>query len=373
MTLSAKERALLVKLYYKNSDCAVTALRKYRTLRGLKKGGGPISVRAMEAMIKKFEETGSFDVRRGRGRKPIPSASVEDVALSLEEGRNTQGTTSARGIARSLHMPLSTVLKILRSILKCYPYKITHVQQLLNTDFAQRETFALQFIARMDVDVAWPWNILWTDEAHFHLNGVVNTQNCRIWAKANPMGMHALPLHSPKVTVWCGFTSSFIIGPFFFEELRPGGPVTVSVNATRYKSLLENDVIPALQQRQCLDRTIFMQDGATPHIASSVKEVLQRRFGNDRIISRHFPTPWPPRSPDITPCDFWLWGFLKNVVYSAPLDTLADLKCRITQHVHNISTDTLQAAVENTVLRLHLLTENGGHHIENFLKKTTNN
>jgi hypothetical protein len=31
--------------------------------------------------------------------------------------------------------------------------------------------------------------------------------------------------------------------------------------------------------------------------------------------------PWPPRSPDLTPCDFYLWGFVKDSVYVPPLPT----------------------------------------------------
>jgi hypothetical protein len=36
---------------------------------------------------------------------------------------------------------------------------------------------------------------------------------------------------------------------------------------------------------------------------------------------------WPPRHPDLTPCDFFLWGFVKEAVYvRPPLTTLVDLK-----------------------------------------------
>ncbi|GBL80317.1 hypothetical protein AVEN_92235-1 [Araneus ventricosus] len=78
-------------------------------------------------------------------------------------------------------MPVSTVRKILRNILQCYPFKITRVQELVPADLPKREAFALQFLPRIEVDNDWPWNILWTDETHFHLQGSVNTQNCRIW------------------------------------------------------------------------------------------------------------------------------------------------------------------------------------------------
>ncbi|GFX20053.1 DUF4817 domain-containing protein [Trichonephila clavipes] len=45
--------------------------------------------------------------------------------------------------------------------------------------------------------------ILFSDEAHFWLNGYVNKQKCRIWSEANPQEYVETPLHPEKLTVWC--------------------------------------------------------------------------------------------------------------------------------------------------------------------------
>ncbi|GFV94812.1 hypothetical protein TNCV_1028101 [Trichonephila clavipes] len=45
--------------------------------------------------------------------------------------------------------------------------------------------------------------ILFSDEAHFWLNGYVNKQNCRIWSEANPQVYVETPLHLERLTVWC--------------------------------------------------------------------------------------------------------------------------------------------------------------------------
>ncbi|GFY19228.1 hypothetical protein TNCV_4225921 [Trichonephila clavipes] len=45
--------------------------------------------------------------------------------------------------------------------------------------------------------------ILFSDEAHFWLNGYVNKQNCSIWSEANPQVYVETPLHPEKLTVWC--------------------------------------------------------------------------------------------------------------------------------------------------------------------------
>ena len=75
-----------------------------------------------------------------------------------------------------------------------------------------------------------------TDEAHFHLKSEVNKQNYRIWASENPRVIHEHPLHALKVTVWCGITSSRIIGPYFFEDVDGN---TVTVNGNRYRQMLQ--------------------------------------------------------------------------------------------------------------------------------------
>ncbi|GBM27934.1 hypothetical protein AVEN_146157-1 [Araneus ventricosus] len=62
MTLSLKDRALLVKLFNKIGDCAAIALKEFRTLKGLRSGSGPMTAFGLKKMIYKFEESGSFDL-----------------------------------------------------------------------------------------------------------------------------------------------------------------------------------------------------------------------------------------------------------------------------------------------------------------------
>ncbi|GFU42235.1 hypothetical protein TNCV_4554171 [Trichonephila clavipes] len=53
--------------------------------------------------------------------------------------------------------------------------------------------------------------ILFSDEAHFWLNGYVNKQNCRIWSEANPQVYVETPLHPEKLTVWCALWAGAIL------------------------------------------------------------------------------------------------------------------------------------------------------------------
>ncbi|GFS56242.1 hypothetical protein TNCV_2769191 [Trichonephila clavipes] len=53
--------------------------------------------------------------------------------------------------------------------------------------------------------------ILFSDEAHFWLNGYVNKQNCRIWSEANPQVYVETPSHPEKLTVWCALWAGGIL------------------------------------------------------------------------------------------------------------------------------------------------------------------
>ncbi|GFW62693.1 uncharacterized protein TNCV_2624561 [Trichonephila clavipes] len=142
-----------------------------------------------------------------------------------------------------------------------------------------------------------------TDEAHFWLSGYVNKQNCRIWSEANPQVYVETSLHPEKLTVWCALWAGGIIGPYFFKN-DEGHNVTV--NGDWYRAMIINFFIPELNNHD-VQELRFQQDGATCHTARATIDLLKDTFG-DRLISRFGPVNWPPRSCDLTPLDYFLWG-----------------------------------------------------------------
>ncbi|GFW56521.1 uncharacterized protein TNCV_1862311 [Trichonephila clavipes] len=105
--------------------------------------------------------------------------------------------------------------------------------------------------------------ILFSDEAHFWLNGYVSKQNCRSWSEANQQVYVETPLHPEKLTVWCALWAGGIIGPYFFKN-DEGHNVTV--NGDRYRAMITNFLIPELNNHDVLELW-FQQDGATCHTA----------------------------------------------------------------------------------------------------------
>ncbi|GFT32785.1 uncharacterized protein TNCV_2901771 [Trichonephila clavipes] len=149
--------------------------------------------------------------------------------------------------------------------------------------------------------------------------------------------------------------------------MRDSGFVTATVTGERYADMLQNRIIPSLADKHLLEQTIFMQDGTPPHIARRVKDLLRRSFDDDRVLSRHFHHAWPPWSPDLSPCNYWLWGYLKSQVYRDRPTSLGMLKDNIRLQCLTITPDMLYSAAHNIIPRLQLLLRNDGEHIEHFL------
>ncbi|GFU66340.1 putative DD41D transposase [Trichonephila clavipes] len=145
--------------------------------------------------------------------------------------------------------------------------------------------------------------ILFSDEAHFWLTGYVNKQNCRSWSEANPQVYVETPLHPEKLTVWFALWAGGIIGPNFFKN-DEGNNVTV------------NDTFA------------------------------------DRLISRFGPGNWPPRSCDLTMLDYFLWGYVKSLVYADKPQTLDHLEDNIRRDIADIRPQMLEKVIENWTSRL---------------------
>lgn len=365
MVLSLQTRIGLIQCYYENGRSFSAAFRRFRTRNGLRVG--PCSLSSYQKLVSKFEETGSVTDAKKSGRPSVGTdVTVAEVLHETQNlaNENQYGICSVNKVARRLEMSSTTVWRILRRQLKLYPYKIQILFELKERDKATRNDFALLTIAQIQANPQWLDNVFWTDEAHFQLNGGVNTHNCRIWSSNNRHLVIQQGLHDLKVTVWCGFTSRFIIGPYFFEENAAGETKTVTVNGERYLNMLHDYAIPSLRH-QNIENIIFMQDGAPPHIFKPVKQFLSNTFG-DRVISRQFPVTWPARSPDINPADYWLWGDLKERVFLSRPTSIHQLKESITQIVTEIPELVLRAAVYNIEERLLLVQEEGGGHIHHL-------
>ncbi|GFV30447.1 transposable element Tcb1 transposase [Trichonephila clavipes] len=112
----------------------------------------------------------------------------------------------------------------------------------------------------------------------------------------------------------------------------------------------------------------FQQDGATCHTARATIDLLKDTFG-DRLISRFGPVNWPPRSCDLTMLDYFLWGYVKSLVYADKPQTLDHLKDNIHPVIADIRPQMLEKVIENWTSRLDYIRASRGSPMPEIILK----
>jgi len=358
MLWSRQHRAFTAEAYFSNSRSIVAVQRAFRLHFHVPPRGRVPDRKSILMWVDAFRETGNVSkMKKGPTRTVTTPENIERVRSSMQQSpkRSARKHALALGISRrSLH-------RIIHDELHFHPYKMVVVQQLTERDYANRQTSCEQLIDTLPNDAL----VFFSDEVHFDLSGSVNKQNMRYWSDVNPREIHERPLHSDRVTVWCALSRVGIIGPYFFQQ-QNGRAVTV--NSDRYLTMIREFFLPALQEME-LDNVWFQQDGATAHTARTSMACLREAFPG-RLISRYGDLNWPARSPDLTPCDYFLWGYLKSRVYNDRPRTLEDLKNRIRAETANILVDMLERVGQNFRIRLNQCIDNGGHHLQDLIFKT---
>ena len=349
--MNSETNQTLLRLFYANGNSPTEAMRAYRRETGKK---SPLNEWQVRRLVKRFEDTSSTEGRRpGSGRPP---SSLEEMDKVFEVKDKLQddhpyGMCSMRQIAEDEDVTISksSIHRLLRKE-GFHPYRPVQVQQLLPHDFEARVAFAKRALEIFGSDFS---QILWTDEAIFRLTPNVSSLNGAIWATEQPNLRVETPLHDKSVHVWAGFSSHLKLPPYFF---------TGTVTGEAYLTMLTSHCLPFLTSHRALSRTTFQQDGAAPHIATAVKHLLTKKFGS-RIISRHFDFQWPARSPDLSPMDFFYWGYLKRQVYSRKLSSIDELKTAISEELDNLDQEMLEHVVSSMPSRLHELIDSEGRQI----------
>jgi hypothetical protein len=154
---------------------------------------------------------------------------------------------------------------------------------------------------------------------------------------------------TPKLNVWCALTSDSLIRPFFFDE--------ATVTGASYLNMLQNYAITRIPQGY-----FFQQDGAPPHYANTVKAFLDQQFPG-KWIGRRGPIAWSPRSPDLTPLDFFIWGYIKDLVYQTKVEDVAELCRRIAAACETITPVMLQNTWREVEYRLDICRVTKGAHV----------
>ncbi|KAJ8955971.1 hypothetical protein NQ317_004057 [Molorchus minor] len=146
------------------------------------------------------------------------------------------------------------------------------------------------------------------------------------------------PLSSPSTRVWCGIINNKIIGPIFFNGNLNDLPLGIIRNI------------------------VWQEDGAPSHNVMNVCIYLDEHY--EEWIGKYGTIRWPPKSPDLTLLDTFLWSYLKNKIYDEDNLTLDIIRERINQRIRYLNNNPhiLQHVIQNLIKRYRLcIAQNGGH------------
>ncbi len=296
------------------------------------------------SLNRKFDDTGAVEdlPRIGSPLRALSDEKLEEIEemvvsnprLSVRQGADQTG------ISKSSYQRAMDQLNF-------KPYRPTLIVHLNEDDFDRRSEFCEIWLDKFANDSDLLDRIFWSDEAKFSMNSTVNRHNCTYWARENPHFHFEVPNNQQGVTVWCGMSSNGLIGPFFFND---------TVNGPLYKEMLVEYVWPKISRKGFY----FQHDGAGAHYAIIVREWLDKKFPN-RWIGRRGPFDWPARSPDLTPCDFFLWGYLKDIVFQTPPTTIVELRERIEEACEEVTEEMCRKACRSVIHRFRDCLNRDGH------------
>ena len=189
---------------------------------------------------------------------------------------------------------------------------LIRTQKLRGGDPVPRLAFCKQFVDMVEQNPAgFLDHLIVSDEAVFSLNSKINTKNVREYAacgEGNPPNHYVeFQQGADQVMVWVGLTrTGIVLGPHFVQG---------HLDTREYLRIVLYNVVQRDFRNHNIDNvtTWWQQDGAPAHTSNASMRYLNGQFPG-RVISLRGGLPWPPGSPDLTVCDFFLVGYLKKKI-----------------------------------------------------------
>ena len=361
MQLTQEQRVFVVSIFLQTNSVADVVQRFQERFPERQAPTG----KTVRNVVRKFQTHGTVkNLNSGNSgrRKTVCSAeNIELVRAALEE--NPTLTTRRNG----LNISQKSVNRIIRKEINWFPYKIRRRHEIKDGDHERRLAYS-RWLLRQFNDPLFRSKIVIGDEAAFSMNGHVCSKNMVMYSPKGdrPEFHYDVPNSREKVTVWsalCG--NGELLGPYFFDG---------NIDGETYFHMLNVQVVPDLNNifnfnivgDHFYDNNVWwFQDGAPWHQRVMVRNRLRELFGN-QIVSLNHDLEWPPRSPDLTPCDFFLWGYIKSKVFETPPQNVLELRERIFTEFDLLRNDRelIVKVVRSMESRAQKCIERNGGHIE---------
>ena len=292
--------------------------------------------------------------------KPRPGAPKSKVNETLMENIKKQvdndPNISVREISSDLDVSIGTVHKVLHEELGLRKISARWVPHVLTPEQKKNRVSC----ARQLLDMFEPngpkrvSDVVTGDETWIHFYGIPNKRS----------NMMRLTKDEPRPVV-CkpGFQSRKRLFTIFFNH---EGPVAVDVlpeKATMtgryYRENVLPQVVSALNDRRPVtgtSRIMILHDNASAHKTGAVTQYLSE----NRITT----LPYPAYSPDLAPCDFWLFPKLKELLAGNKYTRVQDLSKAVNSELRGIPKEEYRAAFDKWRRRLQLCIQRGGEYFE---------
>ncbi len=327
-------------------------------------GERPPCRKSVTNLMEKFRETGSVNDKVRHRRKTVKTAeNAELVKAFVQQNPHVSTRKGPALMARDLNVEMSR--RSFQQILNetgHRPYKLREFQQLKPADYQSRLEFAHFMLEKLRVQPDFLDWFMYTDECIISMNPINNTFNMRYWATENPHYYAESQLHSPQFHVWGGIWLGGVIGPHVFEG---------TVTAAKYLQMMEEYVMPELRRLfspEDMAKLVWMHDGAAPHRAHVVKAYFDQNFTDWLGYNGTF--KWPPRSPDATPCDYFMWNDIREGVVKRSPQNPDQLRLAIIRSFEDLNANPLRCekALLSVRTRCESLVTHAGGHIEPYKK-----
>ena len=149
-------------------------------------------------IYRKASENGELENQQRPGRTVATDERLKELRASV----SLEPQIFVRRRSRELQASKTSVQRMLKHDLRLFPYCPRLLQEISDEDRAHRASFCEEMIFLLDNDPFFLHQLLFSNEAHFHLSGEVNRHNIHYWASENPKQVLTAPLQSPRTTIW---------------------------------------------------------------------------------------------------------------------------------------------------------------------------
>ena len=198
-----------------------------------------------------------------------------------------------------------------------------------------------------------------TDEAFFSLDDCRSTSDVQYLNKDQKREEAAVferkktrEKKTPKVLVSLGMTARGLTKPKFID-------LGAKINSVYYCEKVLPHYIKEMSRLYPEVGCIFHQDSAPSHVSAKTL-----KFMEDSNIAYIPPDTWLTNSPDAAPCDFFLWGYLKNRLKRHKASTIASLKKVLAAEIKKVPLEMVQRALKSWPGRVLKIYAAGGSQIE---------